>query len=427
MAGRDPIRRYHSGAIPFQVEIMLDSYDGPGWVKQQLRGRAGWLQVSRARMSTPVSEWSAILVAGWTDDHQRLSKISANALLSMRSSGPEVVHELPPPELDEITEMLFWDFLGWCDVRHLGMLSEAEQDRDTRVAREQERGTKVLADADVFIADMNRRRRDPATPSETRAGLIERIAFFEEKQAAAAEWLVRRLAKIRREYDEFEADALAALQNHGELEELYTARWLARYSRDARFDREREDSFFQGPNRPARANRTAEAFLASARQHDFELADERSARLERARAARRRAWAERIQERARQEQERALAKRAADRQFEEWEKAQRELMSIRAAPEKPAAPPKLEGRKTPLTSAQARSAAMRRQAKEDAEAIDLLVRRYRSPAEIELQITKEQTRPNRDRHLEKLMRQAIRKLIREGVDPAPLEEADVDG
>ncbi len=327
MPARDPIRRYHSGALPFQVEIMLDSYDGPGWVKQQLRGRAGWLQVSRAKMSTPVSEWSAILVAGWTDDHQRLGRISANALLSMRSSGPEVVHEVPPPELDEITEMLFWDFLGWCDIRHLRMLSDAEQDRDMRVAREQERGNTVLADADAFIAAMNRRRRDPETPADIRDVLIERIAFFEGKQAAAAEWLVRRLATIRREYDEFEADALAALQNHGEIEELYTARWLARYSRDARFSREREGSFFHGPRRPVRASREAELLLARAARQDAELDEEREARIERARAERRRAWAQRLLERERREQERRTKAEADRRAFANWEAAQRQSLA----------------------------------------------------------------------------------------------------
>lgn len=229
---RDQIRRYQSGAFPFEVDVYVDTYEGPAWVKRLVRGRRGWLRVSRATMSTPISEWQGRLVAAVTDDHIRLGPFTASAFFTMRSSDPREVPDAPSDELDAVSDNLMWDFLGTCDIRHLKMLTEAERDTDARVALEQARGERVLADADHHIAVLRRQLRNPDTTAARRSQLSQTIAFFEEKESAAAAWLVRHLAEIRRERDSYEADVFEALENHGEVEELFTARWVARHHAD---------------------------------------------------------------------------------------------------------------------------------------------------------------------------------------------------
>ncbi|GEM_PF-2349043 len=231
------VRRYQSSALPYAVEAYIDTYYGPGWVKRQLRGRSGWLQVSRARLTTEVSDWSATIVAGMTDDGERLSKITANAFLAMRMSGPQTCFDDPPGELEEFSEMLFWDFLGRCDLRHLDMLADAEAELAARLEAEQARGETVLGEAERYVAELQRRRRSSEANDGRRAEIDARIALMEDKHAAASAWLVRHLARLREEGETFEADVMAALENHGEVEELYTVRWLARSQYDRFIER----------------------------------------------------------------------------------------------------------------------------------------------------------------------------------------------
>lgn len=231
------VRRYQSGAMPYSVDAFIDSYHGPGWVKRRLRGRSGWLQVARAQLTTDVSDWTATLVAGITDDGAHLGKVASHAFIEMRTSGPQACYNDPPEELSELTEMLFWDFLGRCDLRHLAMLEHAELNLDARLTAEQARGEAVLSDAERHIADLRRRRRSPEATAEERLEIDERIAKMEERHGAASAWLVRHLAKLRDEGQAFEADIMAALENHGEYEELYTIHWVAHSQYDRVVDR----------------------------------------------------------------------------------------------------------------------------------------------------------------------------------------------
>lgn len=226
------VRQYQSGAMPYSVDAYIDSYHGPGWVKRRLRGRSGWLQVARAQLTTDVSDWTATLVAGITDDGEHLGKVASHAFIEMRTSGAQICYNDPPEELSELTEMLFWDFLGRCDLRHLAMLEHAESNLDARLTAEQARGEAVLADAERHIAELRRRRRSPEAPAEQRLEIDERIAKMEDSHGAASAWLVRHLAKLRDEGQAFEADIMAALENHGEYEELYTIHWVARSQYD---------------------------------------------------------------------------------------------------------------------------------------------------------------------------------------------------
>lgn len=232
MRANGAIHLCHSGMLPFEVDIYLDTYDGPGWVKRQLRGRSGWLRVSRVEMSTPISDWAATLVAAITDDGVCLGPFASSAFLDMRSSNPREALDDPDEDLDGAMEMLVWDFLGACDIRHLRMLSDAETEVGELIASEQARGERILGDADIHIAAMRRERRDLRSTPQLRVQLADRIAFFENKQSAASAWLVRRLASMRAELMQVENEVFEALQNHGEVEELYTVRWVARHAFD---------------------------------------------------------------------------------------------------------------------------------------------------------------------------------------------------
>lgn len=95
------IQKYHLGSLPFAVAVFLDTYEGPGRSRQKLRGRSGWMQISRAKMETPISTWCTTLIAARTDDGESLGMVASSAFLAMRSSGPRLFIARPVAFVDE--------------------------------------------------------------------------------------------------------------------------------------------------------------------------------------------------------------------------------------------------------------------------------------------------------------------------------------
>lgn len=419
------IQKYHSGSLPFAVDVFLNTYEGPGWVRQKLRGRSGWMQISRAKMETPISTWRTTLIAARTDDGESLGLQASAAFLAMRSSGPRELDQVPPEELDTQSEMLFWDFLGRSDLRHLGMLREAEAEAVERVATEQARGEAVLAGADIYIANLRRQRRALEPLDDRRSKLAETIRFFEDKQSAAAAWLVRRLAGIRDEVAALEAEVMAALEHHGEVEELYTVRWTARHPFDRVYSRERPDSFFLGPNPPRRRNFTAEARLARDNQYADESAVDRRFRLDMLREERRREWLERIDEIRRLESEKLARQEAERAEFATWAKSLTQRQKVTAA-----GPPadRAEAQAKTLQRREAR-VAKRAEVKRKAdrkvlsEPLAELLEQYPSAVLLEARLAMVPSLGIENRRLARLIRVAIRILAAEQV-VAPVREEE---
>lgn len=231
----EDVRLYHSDSTPFAVDVHLDTYEGMSWIKRRLRAQSGWLQVAKASMDTLWGTWSSRLVVAMTDHGDLLERPVANALLEMRSANVHQPNDHPDEMIEGHMEMAYWDFLGRCDVRHLKMLDDAEAEMALRLEEEQARGEDVLVEVELYIAQLHRLRR-MAISDIQREDLASRIALLDQKHAEAADWLVRRLATIRREGDAFAADILASLQNHGEMEVVQTVRWVTTRAIDQDFE-----------------------------------------------------------------------------------------------------------------------------------------------------------------------------------------------
>ncbi|MDN2582152.1 hypothetical protein [Aquibium sp. ELW1220] len=222
------------GAVPVEIDFYLDSYPGPAWEVRPLRYRAGWLMVSRATMETSFSMWTAPLVACVDDSGEALSSWLSSKLFDMRCSVPRELRELPPEELENASDALYWDFLGTCDLKHLAMLAQAEESAATEIALLESRADSILAEADYHVASLRSwlRRADPL--DRRRQAAVDRIALIERKQAESALWLRDRIATLRERAASEEAEILASIRQTGEVEHLYTVHWVARHTRDRR-------------------------------------------------------------------------------------------------------------------------------------------------------------------------------------------------
>ncbi len=124
--------------------------------------------------------------------------------------------------------------LAMSSVKHLAMLEEREVEVEREIERVEARGQKVLAAVDVRIAELRRWLRSTDANESGRSAVTDQINQLEQKQRDAERWLRSQAMLIRDGHDDFEADVLKSLTNHGEVAHLYTVRWTAIHSRDRR-------------------------------------------------------------------------------------------------------------------------------------------------------------------------------------------------
>lgn len=220
------------GCLPVALDFYLDSHDGPAWEVSHLRGRSGWLSVAEVVLETPLQRLTGILIAACLEGDHFLPKHMARHLVNMSVSFPSVATEFPPEHLDEHLDMLYWDFLGTCDLYHLNLLKNAEQELQSKIKAEEHRAERIFELVDDHVAKLRRDRRRIDASLEQREQIDGWIGQLEAKQRAAAQWLRSRTLELREEAERFESLILSMLTLEGRMERLYTVYWTARHRRD---------------------------------------------------------------------------------------------------------------------------------------------------------------------------------------------------
>ncbi|MCV3205577.1 hypothetical protein OHD62_06545 [Mesorhizobium sp. YC-39] len=185
-------------------------------------------------METSFSTWSAPLVACIDDHGEPISPWLTAKFFELGCSLPSDPEDLPPVELEWVSEALYWDFLGACDLEHLSMLEQCEVEVDRAVRRLEDRGRDSLKEVDDYVADLRRWLRVERRDGEQKARVSAQIDLLERKQMDAQQWMQTRVIKLREARDTFETEVMEALCCHGEIEHLYTMHWNVRHGRDAR-------------------------------------------------------------------------------------------------------------------------------------------------------------------------------------------------
>jgi len=224
------------GCLPVALDVHLDSHFGPAWQVSELRGTRGWLSAAEASLDTPFGTLKATIAIACRGDGTLLPQWQARHLLAMRYSSIREAPEVPPEEIEAFLDARYWDFLGSCDLIHLGMIEDSEKELEKRIDAEERRGAEVFRQVEVRINTLRRERRHPDTAPERRREIDERVETFETKLAEAQRWLVKRLAALRREAEPHEESLLDCLKLEGQVEPLFTIHWTAR----SRYDRTAE-------------------------------------------------------------------------------------------------------------------------------------------------------------------------------------------
>jgi len=219
------------GALPVAIDFYLSSYPGPAREVRGLRHKQGWLMLAEVNLETLVSSHSRTIVACSDLDGNEISSWLGSKLLDMRCSLPAESHYLPPSELDDIADALYWDFLGSCDLENLKILQHLETETTGKIDKLEERHQDLSSRAYQFISRLQRDRRKPDCDLETKRKINAKIDTIEDHLDRYEEWLLKQTQQIRSSAYELEQDILDSLKMEGTLRPLYTVQWRARTSR----------------------------------------------------------------------------------------------------------------------------------------------------------------------------------------------------
>lgn len=216
------------GAVPVQVDFWVDSLGLPYRFRRFFYRREGWLQAVRCSLDTFVSSHEKIILAACNEQGEIISEWYASRLLEMECGLPDEAHFLPPPELDDISDALYWDFLGTCDLQNLRMLRDLESATGKKLKELSSRADKIFEDTETYVSTIRRKMRSPDCSSEDRRQYRFEIDLVENKLTSAMKWVRSHMNDIRSTSARTEQDILDSLIVHGEKETLFTVHWRTR-------------------------------------------------------------------------------------------------------------------------------------------------------------------------------------------------------
>lgn len=215
------------GCYPVAVDLFLDGYSGPPRHTYRFVWKSGWLRVSNVEIETPLATWSGQLIACITDSGETVPPNLAARLFEMPASAPKEVEHTPPDELDEVTDALYWDFIGRCDQLALDRLDTEGVKAEREIAGLEAKFGRALQLAEAKISELRRRMRSAGAGSE--GGTMDRsLQQLTELTGKIPEALRRRVQSVRDRLAEVEALVSESLSLDGQVEECLTLYWSTR-------------------------------------------------------------------------------------------------------------------------------------------------------------------------------------------------------
>jgi ribonuclease HI len=216
------------GAVPVQVDFWVDSLSLPYRFRRHFYRREGWLQAVRCKLDTFVSSHEKTVLAACNEQGEIISEWYASRLLDMECGIPKEAYFDPPPELEDISDALYWDFLGTCDLQNLRMLRALESDTEQQLDDLSSRADAIFEDAETYVSTIRRKMRSPDCAPENRRHYRDQIELVEDKLTSAMRWVRSQMDDIRHASARTERDILDSLTVHGEKEALFTVHWRTR-------------------------------------------------------------------------------------------------------------------------------------------------------------------------------------------------------
>lgn len=219
--------RDHTGQI-IEMTFYPDDYPFAGKVGalDALKGKSGWLKVSKATMPTPQAKREELLLSCYDDEGVQVLPEIAEKLMTVPASSPIVCDEpLDPLTLDRLENEEFNGFSKRVKLENFNWVNEEEERLDRYADDIKIELDANIKDLEVLIKEKNREKRNPMLSMEEKIGVSREVKKLQAERDKMVLTQHEQVAKIRQDVIDKIDDFEESLNADPIIEQLFTLRW----------------------------------------------------------------------------------------------------------------------------------------------------------------------------------------------------------
>lgn len=191
-----------------------------------LKGKAGWLKVSKATMPTAQARREEVLLSCYDDDGEKVPPEIAEKLMIVPASSPEVC-ALPRDTLtlDRLENEEFNGFSKRVKLENFNWVNEEEERLDRYADDIQIELDVNIKELEALIKEKGREKRNPMLSMEEKIGVSREIKKLQAERAKLVLSQHEQVAKIRQDVLDKIDDFEESLNADPIIEPLFTLRW----------------------------------------------------------------------------------------------------------------------------------------------------------------------------------------------------------
>ena len=220
-------KRDHTGQIT-EMTFHPDNYPFAGKVGalDALKGKSGWLKVSKATMPTPQAKREELLLSCYDDEGvQILPEISEKLMIVPASSPVACDVALDPLTLDRLENEEFNGFSKRVKLENFNWVNEEEERLDRYADDIKIELDANIKDLEVLIKEKSREKRNPMLSMEEKIGVSREIKKLQAERDKLVLTQHEQVAKIRQDVIDKIDDFEESLNADPVIEPLFTLRW----------------------------------------------------------------------------------------------------------------------------------------------------------------------------------------------------------
>ena len=191
-----------------------------------LKGKSGWLKVSKATMPTPQAKREELLLSCYDDDGVQVVPEIAEKLMIVPASSPvECEPPLDPLILDRLENEEFNGFSKRVKLENFNWVNEEEERLDRYADDIKIELDANIKDLEVLIKEKSREKRNPMLSMEEKIGVSREIKKLQAERDKLVLTQHEQVAKIRQDVIDKIDDFEESLNADPVIEPLFTLRW----------------------------------------------------------------------------------------------------------------------------------------------------------------------------------------------------------
>lgn len=194
-----------------------------------LKGKSGWLKVSKATMPTPQAKREELLLSCYDDDGSQIPAEIAEKLMIVPTSEPSIcLLSLDPLTIDRLENEEFSGFSKRVKEENYSWVLEEEERLDRYADDIQIELDANIKDLESLVKEKGREKRNPMLSMEEKVELSREIKKMQAERDKLVLTKHEQVSKIRQDVSDKLDDFAESLNKDPMIEPLFTLRWIVK-------------------------------------------------------------------------------------------------------------------------------------------------------------------------------------------------------